>query len=154
MENSIVLKGALAIISIIIIYILCISHKFYLYNNYIDGIWAADNEFCIKSDIDDLLCHFNTEDKKMNLIINKNSDIIENTEFDIDYSVKLSINNFNILSNNIEYNVALISNKDTMLNHGNYTMVVSIPNGKIVLYHDDVIYGIMFKDTINSNLLI
>lgn len=149
-----IIKITITIITIIIIYLLCISYKFYLYNSYLSGIWNADNEFCIKSDVDDMLCYFNTDDKKVNLIINKNSNIIENTEFEFEYEIKLSLNNFNINNNNIEYDIELIpTNSNSMLNHINYTLVVSIPNGKIVLYHGDTIYAILFKDVINSNLL-
>lgn len=154
MENSVIVKISLVVISIIIIYLLCLSYKFYLYNSYLTGIWNADNEFCIKSDISDMLCYFNTDDKKVNLIINKDTEIIENTEFNMDHEIKLSLNNFNINNNNIEYNVELVAAKgDTMLNHNNYTLVVSIPNSKMVLYHGDTIYAILYKDVINSNLL-
>jgi hypothetical protein len=32
-------------------------------------------------------------------------------------------------------------------------LVISIPNSKLVLYNGDVIYAIIYKDVINSNLL-
>lgn len=145
---------AIFTVVVIIIYILCISHRFYLYNNYINGIWVADNKFCTNCNVDDMLCYMNTSSGICNIIINKDNNILENTEFTMTHDVQLSADNFNITSNKISYDILLTSkNKKSLFNKKKYTLVVSIANGKLVIYHNDVIYAVLFKDTLNTNLL-
>lgn len=149
------IKNTIVFICIIIIlYILCISYRFYLYNEYINGIWAADNKFCNNCDVDDMLCYINAKNGLCNIIINKDNQILENTEFDMQHDVQFNLDNFNITNKKISYDLILkAKNKKSLFDKKKYTLVVSIDDGNLAIYHDKIIYAILFKDTLNTNLL-
>jgi len=148
MENIIITT---IIIIVIYLYIIMMDRK--TYDNFISGFWKADQNYCDNAEISNMILYIDSIDNTGYLIINKDNDLIENSAFRLEKKIISNYNNLLPFNNNIEYNVKFNSkdNNEFLWDNGNYILKLSIISGTIVIYKEDTIFSILYKDNSVSN---
>jgi len=148
MENIII---TIIIIIVIYLYIIMMDRK--TYDNFISGFWKADQNYCDNAEISNMILYIDSIDNTGYLIINKDNDLIENSAFRLEKKIISNYNNLLPFNNNIEYNVKFNSkdNNEFLWDNGNYILKLSIISGTIVIYKEDTIFSILYKDNSVSN---
>lgn len=147
----------LIILIILIIYNYVLYSEKKVYNNFITGFWKCDSTFCKESEIDDMILYLNTNDNTGYLVITKDNELIDNSSFDINKRVVGNNIPFNSMLGNqyMKYNINFVSNNsDFSWGKGDYTLLVSIVNGTILIYKDDTLFSKLYKDNNISNKFI
>lgn len=123
------------------------------YDNFISGFWKADQNYCDNAEISNMILYIDSIDNTGYLIINKDNDLIENSAFRLEKKIISNYNNLLPFNNNIEYNVKFNSkdNNEFLWDNGNYILKLSIISGTIVIYKEDTIFSILYKDNSVSN---
>ena len=120
------------LISIIIILIIIIIYQ--IYNNYnnefMNGLWIAEPEFCDEAGIDNMMFYINIKSKLAYVIIEVNGNVIENKIlFNPGYrQIEIDLD---IMPENVDYEL-------------------DINKGKMIWKKNDIIYAVLYKDNISN----
>jgi hypothetical protein len=147
----------LYVIIVIIFYIIIIQFKADMYTEFMEGFWTSDPSFCDESNIQDMIFYINNESKTIKILIQQEEKNLENSTYDIQLSKLVNTNNLTIYNDCIEYNLVLTHQNDDDKNNimdGEYLLYLSLSKGILTLYKDDVIYAMLYKDSLSTSKLL
>lgn len=138
---------------IIIILILIIIYNYhYFYNNFIEGAWLADDDFCELSGIDGMIIYFGdgNKNKKCYMIIYIDDNIIHKNfrvKFNDLYN-KVSLEEYSNNSNDFDDMEPSLADLMPL----NLFCKLNITDGKMIWYDDEATYAELYKDNIGTKL--
>lgn len=147
----------LIVLIILMIYSYILYSEVKIYNNFITGFWKCDSGFCKESEIDDMVLYLNTNDNTGYLIITKDGELLDNSSFDISKKTMNSFIPFNSMTGSqyMKYMINFNSdNPDFVWGDEKYTLLVSMVNGTILIYKNDILFSKLYKDNNISNKFI
>lgn len=143
---------------IIIYFIIYIILSIYIYNikencskkiyneinkenkEFLNGYWSSDNEFATKSEVDEMILNIDIESMTGFLVIIVDNKIVINDDFDI------------ILNNNSNEIEFISDNINFIWNEKKFKMHLIKSKGLLNLYHNDILYGSLYKDNKISSI--
>ena len=139
-----IIKKYLPIIILLILILIFLLNYINLYSNFLTGLWVCDDDFCIKSGINQMILYIGKDNvycnKKVCVIIVDNEDNIYQFIFYMIYNPLLK----KIFITNCENNEDLIfPNK--------MNAILCINSGTLILSDKDQDYAHLYKDNINNN---
>ena len=142
------------IIIILLIYIFFGNTSGKIYNKLLHGFYEADESFCEESGIDTFCIYI--DDKKNDdsvfpcYILMKSDDTLIINE---PTTVKISQNWSWFADPNIIYDIEFDNSEETSAIFPNQQKLRFYPNiGKIVLYNEDTVYGVLYKNGSTTEL--
>jgi len=116
--------------------------------NFINGYWTSNKEFAKLSKIDDMILNIDINDASGFLIIIIDKEINSNDEFFID------IDNFKYHDGVYKFNMELISDDENFIwNEKKFKCIMSINDGSLKLFNENILYADLYKDNNMTNLL-
>lgn len=123
-----------------------------MYNNNIsmyeklDGFWIAPETFLEESGSDNVVFYINTKDDSMNMyvLIQEGENMLVNECIDVDMKKKISISE-------CIFDVSVKSDMENDLLPSEFNIKYE-KEGKILVYKDDTIYALLYKDNQYSDI--
>lgn len=143
---------------IIIYFIIYIILSIYIYNfkencnkkiyneinnenkEFLNGYWSSDNEFAKRSEIDEMILNIDIQSMTGFLVIIVDNKIVINDDFDI--ILNTNCNEIEFISDNINF----------IWNEKKFKMHLIKSKGLLNLYHNDILYGCLYKDNKISSI--
>ncbi len=154
-KYSIWVFGIAVLFLLIIIIIWCYTRKnnSKIYNDLMEGLWIANDDFCNRSEIDGMLVFigpsddgwFSSENRRIYIIMNASNKIALNEKFE------MNLSGFGLGGSNINKTFKLtdLSGKKSSIFPAEMIMKLDLGLGKMSWEFDDTTYAELYKDNIS-----